>query len=448
MANSKNIAGLVGPVIIVLILSETMNLHIWVTNIPANTYLNGILLFIGGLSIIRVHNSWRGWPALITLVAWLFLLLGLYRVFFPEAGQAPAGTFTYVMLMVLFFVGAFLTFKAYARKIIDDGTSKTRYGLTFLLVVLSVLQVLLSTIHLRVLRTVEFDSSLTYTEINGYKYHTEIFGNPDSTPIIVVHGGPGLDLQYLKPLKDLSPDYRVIFYDQRGTGLSPRVDKRSITMEQSLEDLHSLVAYFSRGKKVKLIGHSWGAMLVVGYLSKHPEMVSQAVIVEPGPLYPGAPVKEWVEKVKQYGSFWSVVRYLASYPFVAKEDGQEGYDFVGTKIASRHMPGAPFNCEGQDLPPNIFKRFGYESYNSLIQPIMDNPDLFTWDLTNGIAQFHGDLMLMSSECSILGYAYQGKYSIPKLPPQTVHIKAEKMGHHMITLNSEWTLRVIRKFFKP
>ena len=43
MANSKNIAGLVGPVIIVLILSETMNLHLWVTNIPANTYLNGIL---------------------------------------------------------------------------------------------------------------------------------------------------------------------------------------------------------------------------------------------------------------------------------------------------------------------------------------------------------------------------------------------------------------------
>ncbi len=99
------------------------------------------------------------------------------------------------------------------------------------------------------------------------------------------------------------------------------------------------------------------------------------------------------------------------------------------------------------MPPNIFKRFGFQSYNSLIQPIMDNPDLFTWDLTNGIAEYHGDLMLMSSECSILGYAYQEKYNISKLPPQTVHVKTEKMGHHMITLNTEWTLQTIRKFFR-
>ena len=447
MTNSKNIAGLVGPAIIVLILSETMNFHIWATNIPPNTYLNGLLLFIAGLSIIRVHNTWRGWPVLITLSGWFYLLLGLYRVFFPEAQQAPANSFTYLMLIILFLVGVFLTFKAYGKKIKDEGTSKIRYGLIFLLLVLSVLQVSLSTIRLHVPRTVEFDPSLPYTEINGYKFHTEIFGNPDSTPIIVVHGGPGLDLQYLKPLKDLSNDYHVIFYDQRGTGLSPRVNKKYLTMEQSLDDLHSLVVHFSNGKKVKLIGHSWGAMLVVGYLSKHPEMVSQAVIVEPGPLSPGAPVKEWVEKVKKYGSFGTIARYLPSYPFVVKEDGEEGFDYVGTKIATRNKPGPPFNCEGQDLPPGIFERFGYRSYNSLIQPVMDNPGLFRWDLTNGISEYHGGLMLMSGECSILGYVYQEKYNLSKLPPQTVHIKAAKMGHHMITLNPEWSIPVIRNFFR-
>ena len=74
-------------------------------------------------------------------------------------------------------------------------------------------------------KTIQFDKSLSYTEIDGYKFHTEIFGNPKSAPIIVVHGGPGADYEYLKPLKGLSKDYRVIFYDQRGNGLSPRVDK-------------------------------------------------------------------------------------------------------------------------------------------------------------------------------------------------------------------------------
>ena len=59
--------------------------------------------------------------------------------------------------------------------------------------------------------------------------------------------------------------------------------------------------------------------------------------------------------------------------------------------------------------------------------------------------YHGDLMLMSGECSILGPVYQEKYAIPKLPPQTVHVKAANMGHHMITLNTDWTLQTIRKF---
>jgi len=45
---------------------------------------------------------------------------------------------------------------------------------------------------IQVPRTVQFDQSLPYTEIGGYRYHTEIFGRPEATPVIVVHGGPGV----------------------------------------------------------------------------------------------------------------------------------------------------------------------------------------------------------------------------------------------------------------
>lgn len=451
MTNSKKLAGLIGPVIIILVLSETLNFHIWRVNIPANTYLNGILLFVAGFSIIRVHNIWHGWPLLVTLSGWFYMLLGLYRVFVPEAPQAPASNILYIMLFVLFLTGIFLTFKAYGRKIRDNNTLKIRYGLIFLLIVLSVFQALLSFIHLHVPRTVEFDSSIPSAEINGYKYHMETFGSADSIPLIVVHGGPGLDYEYLKPLKELSNDYRVIFFDQRGTGLSPRVDKKFLTIEQNLEDLNSIVQYFSNGKKVKLIGHSWGGTLVVGYLSKHSQMVSQAVIVEPFILYPGAPVKEWVEKSKSMmsnmASKWQIAKSMIYYPFVLKEDGQEGYEYIGTKLAGKNLPGPPYNCPGQDLPPNSFKRMGYEAYNTIIKPVMDNPGSMKYDFTNGVAAYRGDLLLMSGECSILGPAYQEKYAIPKLPKQTIHIKVPNMGHHMITLNPEWSLKNIRNFFR-
>lgn len=449
MTNSKKIAGLIGPAIIALTLSEAMNFHIWAVNIAPVTYLNGFLLFIAGVSIIQVHNHWRSWPVLITLAGWVCIFGGMYRMFVPEAPQAPQTTMTNIGLGVLFAVGIFLTFKAYGRRESDTGALKTRYALVSLLCLLSVFEVLLLSIHLRVPRTVQFDSSLPSVEINGYKYHMEISGSADSTPLIVVHGGPGLDYEYLKSLKELSKDYRIILYDQRGTGLSPRVDKQFLTIEQNLNDLHSIVQYFSNGKKVKLIGHSWGATLVVGYLSKHPEMVSQAVIVEPFILYPGAPVKEWVEKTKSMmsnmASPWQIAKSMIDYPFVVKEDGQEGYEYIGTKLSGKNLPGPPYNCEGQDLPAGIFKRMGYAAYNNIIKPIMDDPNSLKYDFTDGITAYHGDLMLMSGECSILGPAYQEKYAIPKLPKQTIHIKAANMGHHMITLNTDWTLQTIRKF---
>jgi pimeloyl-ACP methyl ester carboxylesterase len=41
----------------------------------------------------------------------------------------------------------------------------------------------------------------------------------------------GADYRYLLPLKALADDYRVVFYDQRGTGLSPRVPADSITLD-------------------------------------------------------------------------------------------------------------------------------------------------------------------------------------------------------------------------
>ena len=319
------------------------------------------------------------------------------------------------------------------------------YGL-LLLLALFFLLTLFPWIHMP--RTVQFDESLPYTEINGYKFHTEIFGKPESTPVIVVHGGPGQGYQYMYPLKELSKDYRVIFYDQRGAGLSPRVDKKYLTMEQNLDDLHAIVQRFSNGGRVKLIGHSWGGMLVVGYLSKHPERVSQAVIIEPAFLYPGAPVKEWVAKFKALVSFWNIAPYLLQVPFVRKEDGQEGYDYVATQLANENRPGPPYNCQGQGIPPDTFLRLGYEAYNSMVRPLLDHPETFRYDLTNGMAEYHGDLMLISTDCSILGHAFQEKYNLPKLPPQTIQVKAANMGHNLLTLNPEWSLQTIDKFFKP
>lgn len=114
MINSRQLAQIIGPTLSMITTSEMMNLSIWEAITPAVTFLNGVLLFIGGISIIRVHNFWvRSWTVLITLIGWLTIILGVLRVFFPTVKQVGEHFSTYLLLTVLFVIGVFLTLKGY-----------------------------------------------------------------------------------------------------------------------------------------------------------------------------------------------------------------------------------------------------------------------------------------------------------------------------------------------
>lgn len=116
MVNSKNIAGLLGPAIVAVTASETVNIHIWAGNTAAGIHFNGAVLFVAGLAIIRAHNLWvRGWPVLVTLAGWFIMPLGLFRMFFPELQLEAAKHISTVSMgtMLLLVVGIFLTYKAY-----------------------------------------------------------------------------------------------------------------------------------------------------------------------------------------------------------------------------------------------------------------------------------------------------------------------------------------------
>jgi hypothetical protein len=113
MDRSKQIAGLAGPVLMVLAATEAMNLDIWAVSLPAVVYLNGMILFGVGLAVVRVHNLWvRDWRVLITLAGWAVMAGGLYRMAAPRAPQAPEGPATYAFLAVMGMIGVFLTAKA------------------------------------------------------------------------------------------------------------------------------------------------------------------------------------------------------------------------------------------------------------------------------------------------------------------------------------------------
>lgn len=120
MSNSKKIAGLVGPTIIAIIVSEfpLVQPHLYDAQIPPVVYLSGVLMFVAGLAIVRAHNHWAwDWTVFVTLSGWISLVLGLIRMFFAERYQRTSASTSAIVFMVLegilLVIGFILTYNAY-----------------------------------------------------------------------------------------------------------------------------------------------------------------------------------------------------------------------------------------------------------------------------------------------------------------------------------------------
>src|SRR5215467_5107659 len=120
MTNSKRIAGLVGPTVVAMVISEfpLVQPHLYDAQIPPVVYLSGVLMFVGGLAIVRAHNHWaRDWTVLVTLSGWFSLTLGLFRMFAAGAYQhasTRAGNATFIAVEgALLVCGLVMTFRAY-----------------------------------------------------------------------------------------------------------------------------------------------------------------------------------------------------------------------------------------------------------------------------------------------------------------------------------------------
>ncbi len=110
--------------------------------------------------------------------------------------------------------------------------------------------------------------------------------------IIVVHGGPGVTHDYLRPEWDrLADSARVVYYDQRGCGRS--ASELPYSWRAHLDDLGRVVDAATGGKgRVVLAGSSWGTRLAILYAAEHPERVT-AVVLSGTPSWPKEGIRWW-----------------------------------------------------------------------------------------------------------------------------------------------------------
>lgn len=128
-----------------------------------------------------------------------------------------------------------------------------------------------------------------YVNINGHNQYVFIRGKDVNNPIILnLHGGPANPDAFLtyEFAKEISNDFTYVSWDQRGCGRTYYKNKNidlkndTVDFEQALKDVDVLVKYLcKRFKKDKVIimGHSYGSLLGVSYVSKYPERVERYI---------------------------------------------------------------------------------------------------------------------------------------------------------------------------
>jgi 3-oxoadipate enol-lactonase len=112
-----------------------------------------------------------------------------------------------------------------------------------------------------------------YIEVNNGKLYYEMTGPGDET-IILIHDGLVHGAIWDNQFSTFAKEYKVIRYDRRGYGLSPKPqDKFS-----NIEDLYQVFVTLKIDKAI-LIGMSSGGGLVIDFTIAHPEKVSKIIVV-------------------------------------------------------------------------------------------------------------------------------------------------------------------------
>ncbi|AWX42905.1 Proline iminopeptidase [Metamycoplasma cloacale] len=120
------------------------------------------------------------------------------------------------------------------------------------------------------------DGFLKVSELHSIYYQE--FGNPNGTPIVFVHGGPGGGCSDSSSQFFDHNYYRIILFDQRGCGKSiPSAEIRENTTWELVEDMEKLRKFLNIDQWI-LFGGSWGSTLSLIYAINYPQNVKAMIL--------------------------------------------------------------------------------------------------------------------------------------------------------------------------
>lgn len=103
-------------------------------------------------------------------------------------------------------------------------------------------------------------------------------------PMLVMHGGLGLDHTYFRPWLDvLGKHLELVYYDHRGNGRSSRPERwQDLDCETWVDDADALRADLGY-ERILLLGHSYGGFLAQEYALRFGDRLAGLILCSTGP---------------------------------------------------------------------------------------------------------------------------------------------------------------------
>jgi len=271
--------------------------------------------------------------------------------------------------------------------------------------------------------TVTEDSSLPSVEINGVLLHSQAFGDPNDPLLIAIHGGPGADYRSLLNFRQLTNDSMyVVFYDQRGSGLSERLGKDGYpNVQVYIDELDGIIDHYRKhdSQKVILAGHSWGAMLATAYVDQNPGNIAGVILAEPGGF-------TWEQTESYIGRSRKLELFAESTnDFVYQDQFITGSDH--NTLDYKFILSSAGDVSTGDIAPPPFWRYGAICQIASIDLALTYPEQL--DFTKNLSAYQNKVLFAYSELNpAYGLEHAELVSAPLSNVELVEIK--DCGHEM------------------
>lgn len=131
--------------------------------------------------------------------------------------------------------------------------------------------------------------------VRGLKLHYQEWGDPSSTPILMLHGFGVSGHMFDEFAERMQGRFRLIALDQRGHGDSDWSAEGDYSRDAFVEDVEAFRQALGL-ERFYLVGHSMGGLNSVAYTVAHPDAVKALVLVDVGP----EAAKEGVDNIVRF----------------------------------------------------------------------------------------------------------------------------------------------------